>query len=191
MFNDYDEKYIPILEQRLSPYRLNHSKEVAKSAYNLALKYGSEPEKAYLSGLLHDILKEADKNEIFDLALKYGVTLTTLEKNAKKLWHSILGAEYIKNELGITDSDILNAVRYHTTGRASMSLLEKILFTADFVSADREYDGVNQMRKKAEISLDEAMNEGLSFTIAELVKNGFPIHPDTVHAYNELKERKY
>lgn len=179
--------YADLLKSKLSDYRLNHSLEVAKSAVYLAEKYGGDCEKMYLAGLLHDILKEADKEETFLYVEKYNIELTGLERRAKKLWHAIVGADYIKNELGINDDEIINAVRYHTTGRKNMTLSDKILFIADFISADRVYDGVDEMRERAEISLECAMDMGLSFTITDLVENSNPVHPDTIDAYNDIK----
>ncbi|MCD7774075.1 MAG: bis(5'-nucleosyl)-tetraphosphatase (symmetrical) YqeK [Clostridiales bacterium] len=188
MDNNEYKKYVDILTQRLSEYRFRHSLEVAKSAKHLAEKYGGDSEKMYLAGLLHDILKEAEKDEIFSLCEKYAIELTPLEKNAKKLWHAAVGAEYIKNELKIDDGEIISAVRYHTTGRKNMTLSDKMLFIADFISADRDYDGVDVMREKAEISLEDAMLEGLSFTIIELAEKQSAIHPDTIDAYNDTVE---
>ncbi len=183
--NDYGY-YLDILKERLSPYRLHHSLEVAKSAEQLAEKYGYDAQKAYLMGLLHDITKEADAGETLALAQKYAISMTQLEKDNKKLWHAITGAGYIKNELGIDDDEILTAIRYHTTGRMGMSLGEKILFIADFISSDRTYDGVESMRQKAQISLETAMLEGIEFTITELVEKHAPVHPDTFNAYNDI-----
>lgn len=183
--NDYGY-YLDILKEHLSPYRLHHSLEVAKSAEQLAEKYGYDAQKAYLMGLLHDITKEADAEETFSIAEKYSIFMTQLEKDNKKLWHAITGAGYIKNELGIDDDEILTAVRYHTTGRQGMSLGEKILFIADFISSDRTYDGVESMRQKAQISLETAMLEGIEFTITELVEKHAPVHPDTFNAYNDI-----
>lgn len=178
--------YLNILTERLSEHRLHHSLEVAKSAVYLAEKYGGDSEKMYTAGLLHDVLKEAEKEEIFSLADAYGVEMTQLEKSAPKLWHAQIGAEFLKNELKIDDSEIITAVRYHTTGRANMTLSEKVLFIADFISADRNYNGVESMRERAEESLEKAMFEGLSFTINELIEKGKAVHPDTLDAYNDI-----
>lgn len=178
--------YMEILKQRLSEYRLRHSLAVADSCRELARQYGGDEEKMFLAGLLHDVMKEASREETFALAEKYGITLSELEKNNKKLWHAIVGAGYLQHELHIDDEEVLTAVRYHTTGRAQMSLGERILFVADFISADRDYDGVETVRKKAAVSLEDAMLEGLSFTITELVENGRCVHPDTLYAYNDL-----
>lgn len=181
------QSYIELIKSKLSPYRFNHSVEVAKSAVYLSEKYGGDKEKMYVAGLLHDVLKEADREETFYYVEKYSIPLSELEKVTPKLWHAIVGAEYIKNELGIDDEDIITAVRYHTTGRKDMTLSEKILFIADFISADRDYNGADEMRERAEKSLECAMDMGLSFTIADLVEHGRPVHPDTVDAYNDIK----
>lgn len=179
--------YIELIESKLSSYRFNHSVEVAKSAVYLAEKYGGDKEKMYVAGLLHDVLKEADREEIFRLVEKYSMNLSVLEQKTPKLWHAPVGAEYIRNELNIQDDEIINAVKYHTTGRKNMTLSDKILFIADFISADRDYNGADEMRERAEISLEHAMDMGLSFTITDLVENGRAVHPDTIDAYNDLK----
>ncbi len=186
MFSKY-ESYVDLIRNKLSPYRFNHSLEVAKSAVYLAEKYGGDSEKMCVAGLLHDVLKEADREETFFYVDKYIIPLTVLEEATPKLWHAIVGAEFIKNELGIDDDEIINAVRYHTTGRKNMTLSDKILFIADFISADRDYDGADEMRERAEKSLECAMDMGLSFTITDLVENGKAVHPDTIDAYNDLK----
>ncbi len=185
MKNKY-ETYRAILREKLDEYRYVHSINVSETSAELARKYGADEKKAYEAGLLHDIMKNADKEETFALFEKYGVQLTELEKKSPKLWHAIAGSVYCKYELEIDDEDVISAIRYHTTGRAGMTELEKVLFTADFISADRNYNGVEEMREKAQISLDEAMTEGLRFTIDELCNALKPIHPDTIDAYNDI-----
>ena len=112
--------------------------------------------------------------------------LTETERASRKTWHAMAGADFLRRELHVTDEDILSAVRWHTTGRAGMTLLDKVLFIADFISADRDYPGVERMREKAYVSLEDAMLEGLQFTINELVENAWPVHEDSIRAYNEL-----
>ncbi len=180
------ENYVSILEDHLSEYRLFHSKCVAKSAKRLAEKYGADPEKAYTAGLLHDIMKEAGEIETREFCERYGIELTPLEKRAPKLWHAVTGSVYVRTVLGITDPEIILPIRYHTTGRAGMALCEKVLFIADFISADRDYGDVDVMREKAERSLEEAMLYGLGYTIDELAQRRRAIHPDTIAAYNDI-----
>ena len=111
--------------------------------------------------------------------------LTELEISTHKLYHAMCGSAYIRNEFGVENQDIIYAVRYHTTGRKNMSLLEKIIFVADFIGEERDYDGVEIMRRKAAVSLEEAIVEGLGFTVKDLIDRGALVHPDTIDAYND------
>ncbi len=179
---DYDE----IISVRMKSARYKHSKNVSKEAVRLAKKYGADVHKAEVAGILHDITKESSQEEQFDIIKKAGIELTELEKTTPKLWHAISGSAYLKVVLGIDDEDILNAVRYHTTGREGMSLLEKVIFIADFTSEERDYNGVEKMRKAADKGLEEAMIEGMSFTICDLSERKLPIAPDTFKGYNDV-----
>lgn len=184
-----NEALIKDIRERLSDFRYIHSLAVAESAGYLAEKYGFSKETAITAGLAHDVLKELTKEEFLKFFREENIVLSEVEKTAPKLWHAMAGAEYLKKNYGFSD-DIITAVRYHTTGRAGMGLLEKILFIADFISADRSYNGVEDMRKRAEISLEYAMEEGLRFTIEDLARECKPIHPDTVACYNEILIQK-
>ncbi len=180
-----NDEYKAILKERLTEKRYIHSINVADSAKELAIIYGADVEKAYTAGLVHDACKDMPAGLQLSYLLENKVALTELEINTPKLYHSICGRAFVEKEFGITDEDMLNAVRYHTTGRECMSLLEKIIFIADFISAERDYDGVDIMRQKAVRSLEEAIVEGLSFTIKDLIDAGRVVHPDTIGAYNE------
>ena len=136
-------EYKNLLKSRLKEKRYNHSLCVADEAKRLALKYGADPDKAYLAGLLHDITKNSEEKEHFDLFSQYGVVLSPIEKSSQKLWHAMSGSLYVKNILNIDDEEILSAIRYHTTAKEDMSLFEKILYLADFTSLDRDYTDVD------------------------------------------------
>lgn len=180
-----DAQYTEILKKRLTEKRFIHSLNVADSAKELARNYGFDENIAYTAGLIHDVCKDTTLNTQLAYMLEKKSQLTDLEINTPKLYHAMCGALFIKYEFGIENQDIINAVRYHTTGRKGMSLLEKIVFIADFISAERDYDGVEIMREKAKRSLDGAIVEGLSFTIKDLIDNGRVVHPDTLDAYND------
>ncbi|MCI1956253.1 MAG: bis(5'-nucleosyl)-tetraphosphatase (symmetrical) YqeK [Oscillospiraceae bacterium] len=179
------EEYKAVIKPLLSEKRYHHSICVAKAAKELAKKYGADVQKAETAGILHDIMKDIPPEEQLEKMEQYGIRLTPVERAAPKLWHAMLGAAYLKEELHLEDSEILDAVRYHTTGRTDMTLMDKILFIADFISDDRDYEGVEDLRKAAKISLEEAMTEGFSYTIGDLAKSRKPIHPDTIAAYNQ------
>lgn len=181
-----DEQFIEIIRTRLSDYRFHHSLCVAEEAARLARRYGADPAKAYTAGILHDIMKDTDAETQQQLFEDYGVVLDNMELGSPMLWHARSGEVFIRHILGFTDEDILSAVRYHTTGRANMSLLEKVVFVADFTSADRDYPDVDVMRQKANESLDEAICYGVEYTINSLKKAGCIVHPDTLELYDEI-----
>ena len=180
--------YEDIISQRMKAARFRHSKNVAKEAVRLAKKYGADVEKAELAGILHDATKETGEEEQMSLIAKAGIELTPMERSSPKLWHAISGSAFVQVVLGIDDQEVIDAIRYHTTGRAGMTLLDKVIFVADFTSADRDYDGVDKMRRVADNSLDEAVLEGMSFTMAELAGRKVTIAPDTFAGYNEMAE---
>ncbi len=179
------KEYQKIIKPHLSDKRYHHSCEVAKAAKRLAKKYGADPDKAEIAGILHDILKDTPKDEQLKIMDRFGIILNDIEAVTPNLWHQISGAAYVKNELNIDDPDIVDPIRWHTSGKKNMTLMEKIVFVADFISDDRDYKGVDKMRTIAKESLDKAIIEGLSFTISELAENGKAIVSDTFDAYND------
>lgn len=181
-----DEKITELIRQRLKNDRFIHSLNVAKCAGELADIYGADRKKCFTAGLLHDIMKNASAQEHEEIFALADTVLSPDEKENKKLWHAMSGAEYVKYKMGIDDEEIILAVRYHTTGRAGMSLMEKIVFVADFISEERDYDDVDIMRGLAAVSLEKAMLYALRYTIPDLVKKGQTIHKDSINLYNQL-----
>ena len=186
----YTDEYTPVrqlLRSKLDDYRYVHSLGVADSARQLARLYGANEEKAYFAGLVHDIMKNASKEEQLDIMSAGGINLTLVEKNNPALWHGIAGECYLRLNMGITDPEILGSVRYHTTGKAGMTLLEKIIYIADYISAERNYPDVDVMRDLAlNHSLEEAALYSLKYTFNKMTKLQGIIHPDSVEYYNEL-----
>ena len=180
------DEYKQLLQSRLNEKRYFHSLCVADEAVRLATKYGCDTEKAYIAGLLHDITKNATTEEHLHIFESFGIMLNSVEQNAEKLWHAISGAAFLEHELGIKDTEILNAIRYHTTARSDMTLLDKVLYLADFTSRDRDYDDVDIMRELVDISMEQALSYALSYSIKDLVENGRALHIDTIYAYNEI-----
>lgn len=180
------QEYKALLRSRLSDYRYRHSLCVAEEAVRLARLYGADEEKAELAGLLHDIMKEADREEQKRYILMESRRYSPYYDISHKLMHAPAAASYVRRELGIRNRDVRAAIRYHTTGRANMSLLEKVIFLADFTSADRDYNGVDKMRSLVNKDMSKAMMFALSYTISDLASKEKPVHPDTVDAYNDL-----
>ena len=189
-YNSLEEQYVDIIRGRLTPRRFEHSLAVARKAQQIAEKYGADPVKAYRAGLLHDILKDTDGDSQLQILKDFDILLDAVEQHAPKLWHARAGAVFLEKILGITDRDILNAVRYHTTGRAGMSLLEKVLYLADFTSDDRDFPDIEVMRDLVEKDLRAAMVYAVDYTIRDLEEQGRPVHPDTLACYREVMERE-
>jgi len=185
-----DEQFTAIIRRRLTPYRFAHSVAVAEEAKRLAQKYGADPGKAYTAGLLHDILKDASPAEQLQIAADFGILLDDTEQASQKLWHAHVGSVFVEKILGVADPEIIGAIRYHTTGRANMTLLEKIVYVADFTAAGRDYDDVDVMRRLADRSLEDAMLYALTYTVADLHRKHRTVHPDTLAALKECQERK-
>ena len=190
------ERFDKVLKARMGEKRYIHSINVASEAQRLAKKYGADVAKAKLAGVLHDITKETPSQEQYEIIKKCGIELDYVESSTPKLWHAIAGAGFARDIVGIDDEDVYNAIRYHTSGRANMSVLEKCVFIADFTGAERDYDGVNEMRALAEKSLEDAMAFGLSFSISDLAKRRMAIDPNSIACYNEVvfllgKGKKY
>lgn len=193
----YDNRfpaYRRLIEERLDEYRLYHSLCVAASARELALMYSADPDKAELAGMLHDVMKNSPREQQLEIILKAGNSLNECEKANPKVWHAMAGEAFLRLEAIVQDEEILSAVRWHTTGRAGMSLLEKIVYTADFISEDRDYPDVDTVRRLAKQSLEQAIAYTSAYTVKELVSQGRTVDVNTVDCYNDitliLSERK-
>lgn len=182
LYDDGLNEYRKILDEKLNDRRRFHSECVSESAGELAEFYGASVEKARLAGLLHDVMKNAPVNE----QLLYLNGATKLEMMNKKVWHQITGEAFLRENGIIADEEILGAVRWHTTGRAGMSLLEKIIYVADFISADRDYKDVEVVRRLAYISLEHAILYTSRYTINKLAAGDMLLHPATVDCYNDM-----
>lgn len=178
------------VRRRLSPERFRHVLGVVDTIVELAARYGVDPRRARLAALLHDVAKEYPRERLLKEASDSGIVLTEIEQLATALIHAPVGAEVARREFGVDDADVLAAIRYHTTGRAGMSPLEKLLFLADYIEPGREFPGVDEVRKAALSSLDEAVLLALDQTLVYLVSRGRLIHPDALDARNELLRRR-
>lgn len=178
------DEYKAIIRENLSDYRYNHSLCVAESAKALARRYGADENKAEAAGILHDVCKEMPAEKQLMLIEKAGMAPSDADMMSNKFFHQLSGAAYARVFLGIEDEELLNAIRYHTTGREGMSLMEQIVYLADFISADRDYDDIDKIRSETEKGLEYGLLYGSAYTIKSTVKKGKFLHPDTVNAYN-------
>ena len=189
-----DEKtkaeYLSLLQTRLNEKRFIHSLNVADAAVTLARRFGADEEKAYLAGLLHDITKNETEENQLQIMESGGIILSMTQRSNPKLWHAMSGMVYLRDVLGITDEEVLGAVRWHTTGKAGMTLVEKVVFIADYISAERDYPDADVMRRLSETSLDAAALYALKFSLRHLSEKEKPICEDSVAYYNELIMQK-
>ncbi len=180
-------EYKELLRKKLDDYRFLHSLNVAESAALLADMYGEDRDRAYFAGLLHDIMKNENNADMLKMMEKGGIILSRTEKANPKLWHAIAGECYLRTELDIKDREILSSVRYHTTGKADMTVFEKIIYVADYISAERCYPDVDTMRFLAVAkTLDEACLYSLQYTLKNLSEKKGIIHEDSLAFYNDL-----
>ena len=166
--------------------RFNHSKGVQSMAGQLAKHYGLDVEKAELAGLMHDCVKNLPVEEMYKLCDELGCELDEVTKREPKLIHAPLGAYYAKKVFGIDDDEIFNAIYYHTTAKADMTMFEKIIYIADVVEPNRDYDIIDEMRKLAFEDVDKAMMKILDYTINKQVNAGKMLHSETINARNYL-----
>lgn len=178
--------YDDLLKRKLDSYRYIHSLGVAESAKSLAERYGEDSEKAYFAGLMHDVMKNASGDEQLQMIKKADIMLSPSESLNRKLWHAIAGYAFLKLELHIDDEEILGAVRWHTTGKAGMTKLEKIVYLADFISEDRTYPDVDTVRELAKESIEGAMLYTQRYCITKLAADSMIIDPSSLDCYNEL-----
>jgi predicted HD superfamily hydrolase involved in NAD metabolism len=171
------QKLLDLLKKNLSKEKYTHSLNVEKTAIELANKWGEDEQKAGFAGLMHDVTKGLDN---IALAKEYGIK----DYASPKTLHAYTGAIYLQKQEITQDPDILNAVKYHTTGREGMSLLEKIVYLADLIEPGRDYASAQKIRPVCYESLDLAMFLSLKMTIKFILKRNMPIDLNTVFAYN-------
>lgn len=172
------------VQSEVSEKRYRHCIAVQKKAVELSKIHGGDWYKAAVAGLLHDICREMPLEAQLNYLRRCGILLDTQILENPPIWHGLCGAEYIRAELGVKDSEILDSIRYHTTGRAAMTTLEKVVYIADLTSEDRDFPDVDYVRKLGEENLDEAMAYSLSYSITKVVSRKCPIVLDTFEAYN-------
>ena len=180
------EYYKNELEKILSPKRFNHSVNVSLMSEKLAKNYGVDSEKAKLAGLLHDICKEKPDEENIEMSKKDGYFAYSDKTNSIKILHGPAASFFLKEKYGITDNEILNAVKYHTTGRKNMTLFEKIIFVADHISEERQWPDVKELQKSAFEDIDKVVLKKLSTAIQNCLDRHQSICENTTQLYNEL-----
>ncbi|MRX71337.1 HD domain-containing protein [Bacillus lacus] len=174
-----------IVKPQLTEKRFQHTIGVMDTAVQLAELYGADKKKAELAAIFHDYAKFRPKKEMEKLIREKQMPADLLFHH-HELWHAPVGAYLVQHEAGIHDEEVLNAIRYHTSGRSGMTLLEKIVYVADYIEPGRSFTGVEEVRELAFQDLDLALLKTVSNTISFLLKKNRGIYPDTLAAYNDL-----
>jgi len=170
----------------LDPLRIPHVDACEVEAVRLAEHWGVDPDDAREAAILHDITKKLDFSQNMCIIAEHGVTIEKLGNKEEKLLHSITGALLAQSEFGVSDK-VSEAIKWHTTGRGGMSLLEKIIYTADYIESTRDFPGVEDLRMIAYENIDEAMVIGLNMTVSDLKSRGIMPNEATFNALNDLR----
>lgn len=176
---------LQLVKAQLTEKRYVHTLGVAESAVELAERYGADVKKAELAAIFHDYAKFRPKEEMKQIIMEQNITKDLLDYHSE-LWHAPVGAYLVEQEAGITDQEILDAIAYHTSGRIGMTLLDKVVYLADYIEPGRSFPGVEEVRKLAEQNLDAAVIQAVRNTINFLMMKKQVIYPATFHTYNDL-----
>jgi predicted HD superfamily hydrolase involved in NAD metabolism len=179
------EEALKLVKTQLTDHRYQHTLGVMETAIELAKQYGGNEQQAELAAIFHDYAKFRPKEEMKEIIVSRGFPQDLLEFNSE-LWHAPVGAYLVEKEVGINDAEVLEAIRYHTSGRTGMTLLDKIIYLADYIEPGRHFPGVEEVRETAKENLDQAVIMAIKNTIIFLLKKNQTIYPDTFYTYNEL-----
>ena len=178
-----------LVRGRLSDKRYEHTINVKKMAVKLAKRYGADEEKAALAAILHDSAKEISKDEMREIMRQYPQHAEGGESRPTPVWHGICASILARTQWGVEDEAILSAIACHTAGKPGMSKLDKIVYLADMTSAERDWPGVNKLRKLELKDLDAAMLAALKQTNDFVLSQGKPLDPVSKAAYDDIKAR--
>lgn len=182
------EELMAAVKEQMPERRWLHTLGVMETSVILANRFGGDAVKADLAAILHDYCKYWPIEEQAKIIRENDLPQDLLDYD-KELWHSHAGAYIAKAKFGIHDEEILDAIRYHTSGRVQMTLLDKIVCLADYMEPGRDFPGVDLIRKIAEHSLEKALIAGFDSTISFLITKGKRIYPLTVLTRNDLLEQ--
>ena len=175
-----------VLKSKLTHSRFIHTLSVQELAIKLAKVYKIDKSKASLAGLLHDCTKWMSSEELTLAAEHYEIELDEIERQQIPILHSIIGAYWAEENFQVNDEEILRAIRLHTTGHECMSLLDQIIYVADYAEPTREYPGAKQIYELAFEDIDRATLETANRKILYLIKKEALIHPRTIKMRNAM-----
>lgn len=169
--------------------RLAHTYRVRDTAIGLAARHGARLDQAEVAALMHDYAKAMPGATLLDHARRRNLIVDPAEEVLPQLLHGPVAAALLAEQGLVTDLEVLNAIRYHTTGRVGMSLLEKVVWLADYLEPGRSFPGIDDLRRVAQADLDQALLQALDNSINFIIQHRLMLHLYTVHARNELLAR--
>ncbi len=180
--------------ERLPKYetqkRIEHSIRVKETALQLYKLWGGNKQVLVYAALLHDIARDLPIEKLIEIAEKNGYRIDKIEAENPIILHAPIGAIIAEKDFGITDKNILNCIKYHTTGRASITLNEAIIYLADFIEPGRDFEDAKKVRKIAFADLKEAVIQETILNVAYLMNARVPIHPKTIEMFNSLLKKQ-
>lgn len=174
------------LREHLTESRYRHTLGVVEVTESLCEKYGVDKTKAKYAGLIHDCAKNMKIEEQIAFLADRNIQLDEISIESPQILHGVVGALIAKEKMGIDDKEILDAIKYHTTGRRDMSKLEKIVYIGDYIEPNRTYPGVEELRNLTFFDLNKGVLKGFDNTITYIIKQGQLVHPLTFEARNYL-----
>jgi predicted HD superfamily hydrolase involved in NAD metabolism len=188
---EYTDKYTPLtraeiieaVQQTMSEQRMQHVLRVEETALQLAEKYGADLEKASIAALIHDVAKQQEDSEMRDIIISENLDLDLLQYG-NAIWHGPVGAVLARRQFGIEDEEILRAIENHTIGAPEMSLVEQVIFVADYIEPGRDFPGVEKAREIAAESLSEAVKYEIRETLKHLIERQQRVYPRAIESYN-------
>lgn len=175
-----------LMQDKLTSFRYEHVKGVADISEELAKRRGLNPEAAYLAGIYHDALREESKKSLLALAARYQMNVEDMEREYPVLLHGPVAARALEEEFGVKDESVLEAIACHTTGKAGMDDLSKIVYLADMIEPTREYPGVERLRKLAYNDLEQAFYASVKHNILHVIDRKKKLHRHTVACWNDF-----
>ncbi|MCP3030382.1 bis(5'-nucleosyl)-tetraphosphatase (symmetrical) YqeK [Halobacillus sp. A1] len=180
------DQLLEFVKPHLKKSRYEHTIRVTDTALELARKYGADLARTEKAAILHDFAKNKSKDELKQWILKDQRLSKDLLYYHHELWHGPVGALMLEKEIQLKDKEVQSAIACHTSGKKDMSILDKVVFLADYIEPGRKFSGVEEVRELAEQDLDKACLQAMINTIQFLMNNKSSVYPNTFHAYNQL-----
>lgn len=178
---------IEAVAERMTPARFSHARRVASLAQRLAARHGYDAQKAYLAGILHDLMRDAEIPHLLQMAISFGIVKHKEEVLVPVLLHGPVAAALAAQEFGVSDAEVLEAIAVHTTGAPQMGGVAQAVYVADALEPGRMYPGAEEGRRLAEVDLRRAVAQVAAQTLRYLEQNGMPVDSRTKETFEAFQ----